>query len=72
MANSGGGALDVTMSFGVVQLKNGESYSALYERADASLYRAKDLGRNRVILDGKTFQEADRRRSDEPVIPVHG
>jgi diguanylate cyclase (GGDEF)-like protein len=69
---AGGGGLEVTMSFGVAQFREGESYAALFERADASLYRAKDLGRNRVILDGRTFEEADRRRPAEPVIPVHG
>lgn len=70
--NAGGGALDVTMSFGVAQLQDGESYAALFERADASLYRAKDLGRNRVILDGRTFEEADRRTVAEPAISVFG
>lgn len=70
--SAGGGALDVTMSFGVAQLRSGESYAALFERADASLYSAKDAGRNRVILEGRTFAEADRRGVPEPPISVHG
>jgi len=67
-----GGGLNVTMSFGVAEMTGTESYQSLFERADRSLYRAKDKGRNRVILEGKTFEEADRRRLMEPVIPVHG
>lgn len=71
-ASGGAGVLDVTMSFGVAQLQSGESYAALFERADASLYRAKDAGRNRVILEGRTFAEADRRGVPEPPISVLG
>ncbi len=38
----------LTMSFGVAESRPGESPSRLVARADAALYRAKALGRNRV------------------------
>ena len=40
----------VTVSAGVGIARNGESVEALLVRTDAALYRAKDLGRNRVVL----------------------
>lgn len=38
----------VTSSFGVAEWKPGESFEALFERADAALFYAKDAGRNCV------------------------
>ena len=40
----------VTASFGVAEKHPGESYGSLYRRVDKALYRAKDFGRNRVVL----------------------
>jgi len=40
----------ITISIGVAQHQNGESIESLLKRADAALYRAKSLGRNRVAL----------------------
>lgn len=40
--------ISVTASFGVASYKDGESLDALFNRADQSLYRAKEGGRNRV------------------------
>ncbi|MDY7116837.1 diguanylate cyclase [Halomonas sp. SSL-5] len=38
----------VTASFGVVELADGEDSRSLVQRVDEALYRAKELGRNRV------------------------
>jgi diguanylate cyclase (GGDEF)-like protein len=40
----------VTISVGVAELKQGESYDDWLNRADAALYQAKRAGRNRVCL----------------------
>jgi diguanylate cyclase len=40
--------LRVTASFGVAEIADGESTSALIQRADAKLYESKAKGRNRV------------------------
>lgn len=40
----------VTASFGVTQLQSGDDWHMLMKRADMSLYRAKENGRNRVEL----------------------
>jgi len=42
--------LTVTASFGVVEFNEGEDAEELIKRADKALYRAKDEGRNRVVL----------------------
>ena len=39
----------ITMSFGVTQYTTGETLEALVGRADKLLYKAKELGRNRVV-----------------------
>ncbi len=44
------GAICVTASFGVAELQASEHYDGLYARADAALYMAKRLGRNRVEI----------------------
>ncbi|MBV8474079.1 MAG: GGDEF domain-containing protein [Hyphomicrobiales bacterium] len=40
----------VTASFGIAQLRAGESAAELFRRADEALYRAKDEGRNRIVV----------------------
>ena len=39
----------LSVSIGVAQLKAGESVSLFIERTDRALYKAKDLGRNKVV-----------------------
>jgi diguanylate cyclase (GGDEF)-like protein len=46
--NAGLDTFRVTVSIGVAQLREGESFEALMARADLLLYEAKDAGRNRV------------------------
>ncbi|MDR3672964.1 MAG: diguanylate cyclase [Holophaga sp.] len=41
----------ITVSIGVAQLREGESFEALMARADLQLYGAKDAGRNQVHAD---------------------
>ena len=41
----------VTISIGVAQYRLGDSGATLVSRADAALYAAKDLGRNRVVSE---------------------
>jgi diguanylate cyclase (GGDEF)-like protein len=43
--------LSVTMTFGVSTLREGETLEAGIARADTALYRGKDAGRNRVMVD---------------------
>ncbi len=43
--------LSVTVSLGVACLGSGEDSTRLFDRADRALYRAKQDGRNRVVLD---------------------
>ena len=42
--------LPITMSFGVVQYKNCEDKDSLFKRVDNALYKAKNSGRNRVVI----------------------
>lgn len=43
--------LNVTSSFGVAELRRNDSLEAAMDRADANLYKAKNLGRNCVVSD---------------------
>ena len=48
--------LQVTGSVGVASYREGEELSALMERADACMYRAKETGRNRVVVDAEDLK----------------
>lgn len=52
----------VTASFGVTQLVPGETDTDFFNRADAALYDAKDMGRNRVVV-----RKRPKRKSDPKV-----
>jgi diguanylate cyclase (GGDEF)-like protein len=41
----------VTISMGIAEFRNGESKRELIERADKALYRAKNNGKNQVLVD---------------------
>ena len=40
---------NVTMSFGIYNFKSDASYSNCIKKADEALYKAKKIGRNKVI-----------------------
>jgi len=46
-----GESLSISASFGAAQMSANEAVDETIERADAALYRAKQAGRNQVILD---------------------
>jgi diguanylate cyclase len=48
----------ITLSLGVAIRNPGETALALIDRADRALYRAKDRGRNQVVLDGLAEERA--------------
>ena len=52
-----------TFSAGVARARSGESLTAAIERADQALYRAKDLGRNRVEASPHGLPGDDRGRA---------
>lgn len=49
----------ITASFGVTQLIPGEPDSEFFNRADAALYDAKDMGRNRVVVRKRPKRPSD-------------
>ena len=58
----------LTASFGVAEMRRGESYSELFARADGALYRAKENGRDRVeMAEGR---KRPRTKTDSPLESV--
>ena len=46
-------AIQVTLSIGVTTLQPADTnFQSVYERADSGLYRAKNSGRNRIVIEG--------------------
>ena len=58
--------LTVTSSFGVSTAHLGDSVQTLLERADQSLYRAKETGRNKTCWEGQEQEEEEQEQ--EPVL----
>jgi diguanylate cyclase (GGDEF)-like protein len=48
--DTGGQPLVITASFGLAEIKSGETLDNLYHRADAACYEAKRNGRNQVVV----------------------
>ena len=48
--SASGGPAQVTASFGIAEAGTAAGFEALYREADRALYRAKELGRNRVSV----------------------
>ena len=55
-----------TVSIGVTSTGDSPSYSSAFRDADEALYRAKGLGRNRVVCGGRPPLWAARSRPGEP------
>lgn len=53
-----GEAPHVTLSVGVTELRPGEALDEALKRADAALYKAKEFGRDRVVLHQPAFSYA--------------
>jgi diguanylate cyclase (GGDEF)-like protein len=51
--DEGGQAVTFTASFGVSEWRPGDTIDTLLKRADVALYRAKELGRNRVVAENE-------------------
>ena len=61
VAGTGGLLGKITASFGIAQLRDGDTPVMLIERADANLYESKRQGRNRITLDSsaKVYRRRD-------------
>jgi len=65
------GGIRVTASMGVAGHREGEEFSSLMERADASMYRAKKGGRNRVVLDSGDADREAARKAQGAQVTLH-
>jgi diguanylate cyclase (GGDEF)-like protein len=52
------GVVTVSAGIAAVELGDGEDVAALLKRADASLYEAKEFGRNRVLVSPSAVSPA--------------
>jgi predicted signal transduction protein with EAL and GGDEF domain len=58
LGSMSGATTAVTVSFGVAEALEGDSFEAVVERADAALRVAKETGRNRVVAFGAEVDAA--------------
>ena len=49
------GEITITSSIGIAEAGKQDTLETVIERADAALYKAKNLGRNRVVIDDSTL-----------------
>jgi len=61
----------VTASIGIACYRKNESFASLLHRADAAMYRAKESGRNKVVVDAADLgADQSRRHRTEPPIQL--
>jgi hemerythrin-like metal-binding protein len=65
------GGIRITASMGIAGHREGEELSSLMERADSSLYRAKQAGRNCVVLDREDVQRAAAGKTQGGHLTLH-
>jgi len=61
----------VTASMGVAGHREGEEFSSWMERADSAMYRAKQSGRNRVVLDGGDIEREAASKAQGAQVNLH-
>ncbi len=66
------GEIKVTASIGIAGYREGDDLGTLLGRADASMYRAKQGGRNRVVIDaGDLEREAASKHKSPQLVSLH-
>jgi diguanylate cyclase (GGDEF)-like protein/hemerythrin-like metal-binding protein/PAS domain S-box-containing protein len=65
------GGVRITASMGVAGHREGEELSSLMERADSSMYRAKQSGRNRVVVDTGDVEREEARKAQAAHVTLY-